>query len=92
MKQILLVVLQLLVALGLVGGIVLLEGQSVSLQKLIGAILVVYLTGLLDYHVFFNRAVHIGNKARIAIGIFSGLMFVLVWVWLFLIVRAEQGI
>lgn len=92
MKQIMLVALQLLAALGLVGGVILLEGTSVPLQKLLIAILMLYVTGLLDWYVFFSRAVSIPVKGKIAVGIFSAAMFVLIWVWLFLIVWSEQRV
>jgi len=90
MKTLLPILLQLLAALGLVGGIVALNGGNSSLQQLAIVVLALYLTALLDWYVFFSALTHTGKRTKLAAGIFSALVFVLSWLWLILIVWREN--
>ena len=90
MKTLLWILLQLLVALGLTGGIIALGGENASLQKLAVAALVLYLTALLDWYAFFSSLTHTTMRTKLAAGIVSALVFVLTWIWLILIVWREN--
>jgi len=91
MKTILPIGLQLLVALGLFCGIIVLRGNAIALHKLLSAVLVLYLTGLLDWYTFCSRLTEAKKPVQIAVGILTVVILILVWIWLILIVRAEVG-
>lgn len=91
MKMFLPILLQLLAALGLVGGIVALGSENASLRQLAIATLLLYLTALLDWYAFFSSLTHTTTRTKLAAGIVSALAFVGVWAWLILIVWRENG-
>lgn len=90
MKKLLPIVLQLLAALGLAAGIIALGGGNASLRQLAMATLVLYLTALFDWYVFFSSLTRTGKRLKLAAGIASAILFVLSWVWLILIVWGEN--
>jgi hypothetical protein len=90
MKKFLPILLQLLAALGLAGGIFALNGENASLRQLATAALVLYLTALFDWYAFFSSLTHTGKWTKLAAGIISALVFVLTWIWLILIVWREN--
>ncbi len=90
MKKFLPIFLQLLAALGLVGGIVALGGENASLRQLAMVVLALYLTALFDWYVFFSSLTRTGTRTKLAAGIVSAILFVLSWLWLILIVWREN--
>ena len=92
MKTLWPILLQLLAALGLAGGAIALGAENASLQKLAIALLLFYLTALLDWYAFFSNLVHTTNRTKLAAGIISAAIFISVWLWLILIVWRETGV
>ena len=91
MKTLLPILLQLLIASGLIGGAIALRGEFPALFQLTLAVLALYLTALFDWYAFFSRLTHTGKRTKLVAGIISALLFVLVWIWLIVIVWRQTG-
>ncbi|MBS1369834.1 MAG: hypothetical protein HPZ91_07770 [Lentisphaeria bacterium] len=69
---------------------ILLEGVSRPLQLLVVCVMVLYLTGVLDWYTFFSRSLRTAKRTKIAVGIFSALLFIAVWFVLLAIVWEQR--
>ena len=88
MKRFLIPLLLFLIGCIPAGAAIALEG--VSRQMLVVGVMVLYLTGILDWYAFFSRAVRTAKRTKIVVGIFSAFLFLAVWLVLLRVVWEQR--